>query len=151
MLSAILLFFYYSSLFKYLYLILITVFGVGTFLYSLTDDFNKPKRRALRGTLYLIFGLCSGVPIIHMAFFGNYIEGYGDDIILLNWYLGGISYVIGALFYILRFPEKKFPGKFDYFGASHQIFHVLVFFGALFHFIGSLEAYNYRFRNLKIN
>ena len=143
--------FYYSSLFKYLYLILITVFGVGTFLYSLTDDFNKPKRRALRGTLYLIFGLCSGVPIIHMAFFGNYIEGYGDDIILLNWYLGGISYVIGALFYILRFPEKKFPGKFDYFGASHQIFHVLVFFGALFHFIGSLEAYNYRFRNLKIN
>ena len=144
-------FFYYSTLFKYLYLILISVFGVGTFLYSLTDDFNKPKRRALRGTLFLIFGLCSGVPIMHMAFFGGYIEGYGDDIILLNWYLGGISYIIGALFYILRFPEKKFPGKFDYFGASHQIFHVLVFFGALFHFIGSLEAYNYRFRNLKIN
>ena len=144
-------FFYYSTLFKYLYLILISVFGIGTFLYSLTDDFNKPKRRALRGTLFLIFGLCSGVPIMHMAFFGDYIEGYGDDIILLNWYLGGISYIIGALFYILRFPEKKFPGKFDYFGASHQIFHVLVFFGALFHFIGSLEAYNYRFRNLKIN
>ena len=144
-------FFYYSTLFKYLYLILISVFGVGTFLYSLTDDFNKPKRRALRGTLFLIFGLCSGVPIMHMAFFGDYIEGYGDDIILLNWYLGGISYIIGALFYILRFPEKKFPGKFDYFGASHHIFHVLVFFGALFHFIGSLEAYNYRFRNLKIN
>jgi len=144
-------FFYYSTLFKYLYLILISVFGVGTFLYSLTDDFNKPKRRVLRGTLFLIFGLCSGVPIMHMAFFGDYIEGYGDDIILLNWYLGGISYIIGALFYILRFPEKKFPGKFDYFGASHQIFHVLVFFGALFHFIGSLEAYNYRFRNLKIN
>ena len=144
-------FFYYSTLFKYLYLILISVFGVGTFLYSLTDDFNKPKRKALRGTLFLIFGLCSGVPIMHMAFFGDYIEGYGNDIILLNWYLGGISYIIGALFYILRFPEKKFPGKFDYFGASHQIFHVLVFFGALFHFIGSLEAYNYRFRNLKIN
>ena len=143
-------FFYYSTLFKFLYLILITVFGVGTFLYSLTDDFNKPQRRALRGTLFLIFGLCTGVPILHMAFFGDYIEGYSEDIILLNWYLGGISYIIGALFYILRFPERKFPGKFDYFGASHQIFHVLVFFGALFHFMGSLEAYNYRFRNLKI-
>ena len=144
-------FFYYSTLFKYLYLILISVFGIGTFLYSLTDDFNKPKRRCLRGTLFLIFGLCTGVPILHMAFFGDYIEGYGENIILLNWYLGGISYIVGALFYILRFPEKKFPGKFDYFGASHQIFHVLVFFGALFHFMGSLEAYNYRFRNLKIN
>ena len=145
-------YFYYSTLFKYLYLSLISVFGVGTFLYSLTDDFNKPQRRALRGALFLIFGLCAGLPVLHMAFFGDYIEGYNaDDIILLNWYLGGISYVVGVLFYICRFPEKKFPGRFDYFGASHQIFHVLVFFGALFHFMGSLEAYNYRFRNLKIN
>ena len=141
-------FFYYSTVFRYIYLIVISVFGIGTFLYSLTDDFNKPQRRSLRGALFLIFGLCTGVPILHMAFFGDYIEGYGDDIILINWYLGGISYIIGALFYIFRFPERKFPGKFDYFGASHQIFHVLVFFGALFHFMGSLEAYNYRFRNL---
>jgi adiponectin receptor len=144
-------FFYYDKIFKYVYLSLITAFGLGTFIYSLTDDFNKPQRRCLRGTLYLIFGLCTGVPILHMAFFGKYIKGYSDEITLLNWYLGGISYIIGALFYILRFPEKKFPGKFDFFGASHQIFHVLVFFGALFHFIGSLEAYNFRFRNLKIN
>ena len=144
-------FFYYDKIYKYVYLSLITAFGLGTFIYSLTDDFNKPQRRCLRGTLYLIFGLCTGVPILHMAFFGKYIKGYSDDITLLNWYLGGISYIIGALFYILRFPEKKFPGKFDFFGASHQIFHVLVFFGALFHFIGSLEAYNFRFRNLKIN
>ena len=144
-------FFYYDKIYKYVYLSLITAFGLGTFIYSLTDDFNKPQRRCLRGTLYLIFGLCTGVPILHMAFFGKYIKGYSDEITLLNWYLGGISYIIGALFYILRFPEKKFPGKFDFFGASHQIFHVLVFFGALFHFIGSLEAYNFRFRNLKIN
>ena len=144
-------FFYYSTLFKYLYLILISLFGVGTFLYSLTDDFNKPQRRTLRGCLFLIFGLCTGIPVLHMAFFGDYIEGHSDDIKLINWYLGGISYIVGASFYILRFPEKKFPGKFDYLGASHQIFHVLVFFGALFHFMGSLEAYNYRFRNLKVN
>ena len=144
-------FFYYDKICKYVYLSLITAFGLGTFIYSLTNDFNKPQRRCLRGTLYLIFGLCTGVPILHMAFFGKYIKGYSEDITLLNWYLGGISYIIGALFYILRFPEKKFPGKFDFFGASHQIFHVLVFCGALFHFIGSLEAYNFRFRNLKIN
>ena len=144
-------FFYYAIKYRNFYLILITSFGVGTFLYSLTDYFNKPQRRSLRGTLFLILGLCTGIPILHMAFFGNTIEGYSKDLILINWYLGGISYVIGALFYILRFPEKKYPGKFDFFGASHQIFHVLVFCGALFHFMGSLDAYKYRFRNLKIN
>ena len=143
-------FFYYSKLFRNTYLIFITAFGVGTFLYSLTDDFNKPQRRSLRGIIYLIFGLCTSIPIFHMAFFGHTIEGYNKDIVLINWYLGGISYVVGTLFYILRFPEKKYPKTFDYFGASHQIFHILVFFGALFHFMGSLDAYNYRFRNLKV-
>ena len=143
-------FFYYSNGFKYFYLIEITVFGIGTFLYSLTDDFNKPNKRTLRGTIYLIFGLSTGIPVLHMAFFGDKIEGNTHGIKLIYWYLGGISYVVGALLYILRFPEKKFPIKFDYIGASHQIFHVLVFFGAFFHFLGSLDAYNYRFENLKI-
>ena len=142
--------FYYETTFKYLYLIEVTVFGLGTFLYSLTDDFNKPKRRTLRGTIFLVFGLSTGIPILHMAFFGDKIDGYGPGIKLINWYLGGISYVVGALLYINRFPEKIWPGKFDYIGASHQIFHILVFFGALFHFMGSLDTYNYRFHNLKL-
>ena len=144
-------FFYYSKTFKYSYLIEITVLGLGTFLYSLTDDFNKPQKRTLRGIIFLIFGLCTGIPILHMAFLGNKIDGNGPGIKLINWYIGGASYVIGALLYILRFPEKKFPKKFDYIGASHQIFHVLVFLGAFFHYLGSLDAYNYRFRYLKIN
>ena len=143
-------FFYYSNGFKYFYLTEITIFGIGTFLYSLTDDFNKPNKRTLRGTIYLIFGLSTGIPVLHMAFFGDTIEGNSPGIQLIYWYLGGISYVVGALLYILRFPEKIFPIKFDYIGASHQIFHVLVFFGAFFHFLGSLDAYNYRFENLKI-
>lgn len=144
-------FFYYSNKFKYFYLSEITIFGLGTFLYSLTDSFNKPQKRTLRGIIFLIFGLCTGIPIFHMAFLGNKLEGYGPGIKLINWYIGGVCYVIGALLYIIRFPEKKFPGKFDYIGASHQIFHILVFFGALFHFFGSLDAYNYRFNNLKFN
>jgi len=142
-------FFYYSTKFRYFYLIVISVFGLGTFFYSLTDDFNKPKRRSLRGIIFLIFGLFTGIPIFHMAFFGDLIEGYGPGIKLINWYIGGICYVVGALLYILRFPEKIYPGKFDYIGASHQIFHILVFFGALFHFFGSVDAYDYRYLNLK--
>ena len=144
-------FFYYETKFRYFYLILITIFGIGTFLYSLTDDFNKPQRRAVRGIIFLVFGLSTGIPILHMAFFGDKIEGYGPGIKLINWYIGGISYVVGAVLYIIRFPEKYFPRKFDFVGASHQIFHVLVFVGALFHFLGSIDAYNYRFKNLRTN
>ena len=143
-------FFYFSTKIKNFYLTEITIFGIGTFFYSLTDDFNKPKRRTLRGLIFLIFGLCTGIPILHMAFFGDKIKGYSPGLKLINWYFGGISYVVGALLYILRYPEKKYPGKFDYIGASHQLFHILVFFGALFHYFGSIDAYNYRFEKLSI-
>ena len=143
--------FYYSNTFKYIYLSSITVLGIGIFLYSLTDDFNKPQKRALRGIIFIIFGLCAGIPVLHMAFFGDNLEGYKPGIKLFYWILGGVSYVLGAVLYIIRFPEKLFPWKFDYIGASHQIFHILVFFGAFFHFLGSLDAYNYRFKYLEIN
>ncbi len=101
--------------------------------------------------MFLIFGICTGIPIIHMTFFENTIKGYNPGIKLKNWYIGGISYIIGAFLYILRFPEKKFQGKFDYIGSSHQLFHILVFIGAASHYFGSLDAYKYRFENLDIN
>jgi adiponectin receptor len=141
-------FFYFSQKLKIFYLSEITIFGLGTFFYSLTDDFNKPKRRALRGSIFLIFGLCTGIPIIHLSLFAHKIKGYSPDIKLINWYLGGISYVSGALIYMMRYPEKKCLRTFDYIGASHQLFHILVFLGALFHFLGSIDAYNYRFGRL---
>ena len=142
-------FFYYEKKFKYFYLIEISTLGLGIFLYTLlSSNFSKPKRRTFRGILFLIFGICTGIPIVHMTFFGNTIKGYVQGIKLINWYLGGICYIIGALFYILRFPEKKFEKTFDYLGSSHQIFHTLVCLGAAFHYFGSLDAYNYRFKNL---
>ena len=58
-------FFYYSNIFKYAYLTLTTIFGIGTFLFSLTDDFNKPKKRTLKGRIFLAFDICIGVPIVH--------------------------------------------------------------------------------------
>lgn len=142
-------FFYYENKFKYFYLAEIVIIGVGIFLFSiLSSEFNKPQKRTFRGILFLIFGITTGIPIIHMSFFPNTIKGYVPGTKFNNWYYGGISYIIGALFYILRFPERKFQGKFDFIGSSHQIFHILVFFGATFHFFGSLDAYEYRFKNL---
>ena len=142
-------FFYYENKFKYFYLIEISTLGLGIFFYSvISSNFSKPKRRTFRGILFLIFGICTGIPIIHLSFFSQTVKGYVPGIKLINWYLGGISYIIGAIIYILRFPEKKFEGKFDYIGSSHQIFHILVFLGATFHYFGSLDAYKYRFKNL---
>lgn len=35
-------------------------------------------------------------------------------------------YGIGALFYVKRWPESKWPGRFDFLGHSHQFWHIFV-------------------------
>jgi adiponectin receptor len=52
----------------------------------------------------------------------------------------GFAYVFGALLYGSRTPERFFPGKFDHFGASHQIFNICVLIGVLSHFLGVTKA-----------
>ena len=36
---------------------------------------------------------------------------------------------LGVLFYISHFPERLIPGQVDIYGASHQIWHLLIFSG----------------------
>jgi adiponectin receptor len=126
------------------YLTFISVFAITVFLYSFTPDFHSPPNRKLRGTLFLTLGLSTGFPLLHLALFGSHIAGFEFAPTLLFWYLGGISYVTGALIYINRIPERFRPGRYDIWGSSHQIFHCFVVLGVMLHYVGCLEAYYYR-------
>ena len=141
-------FFYCEPKYCIFYLIFISTFGLTTFCLSLTNNFNSPKMRGFRGKLYIAFGLSAGIPIIHMKFFGSTLNGYNTEIRIFYWFLGGVTYVLGGLIYIIRFPERKYPGKFDYIGSSHQLFHIAVVVAAYFHYLGSLDAYYARFYQL---
>jgi len=48
-------------------------------------------------------------------------------------------YLLGAWFYASKYPEKLFPGKLDVWFHSHQLWHVLILFAAVYHYKGSLE------------
>jgi adiponectin receptor len=48
-----------------------------------------------------------------------------------------------------RFPEVWRPGKFDIWGASHQIFHVLVVLSAAVHLYGIFGAFRWNYENLR--
>jgi adiponectin receptor len=57
--------------------------------------------------------------------------------------LQGVLYITGAVIYALRIPERFAPGKFDFLGSSHQIFHGFVLAAATSHFIGLCIAYEH--------
>jgi adiponectin receptor len=46
-----------------------------------------------------------------------------------------LVYVTGALLYASKTPERFFPGFFDYVGCSHNIWHVAVLGGIIFHYM----------------
>ena len=61
-----------------------------------------------------------------------------------GWFvLEGVVYSTGTVIYAARAPERWAPGRFDMYGSSHQIFHVLVLGGALAHLVGVLTGFEY--------
>jgi adiponectin receptor len=86
-------------------------------------------------------GLSAVFPIIH----GLFAFGYRhlNKAIGLSWLvLQGALYILGAAIYAARIPERVWPGRFDIFFASHQIFHVLVIVAAAVHLKGLVNAFH---------
>ena len=86
-----------------------------------------------------MLGLLSAVPFIHQ---GAYVSNrYLPHLDLFYWILGGILYILGAVIYMLRLPERFFPGFFDIFGSSHQIFHIFIVIAALMMYYAALQSF----------
>lgn len=86
--------------------------GFFSIVTSLWDKFSTPQLRPVRAGVFMAFGLSGVIPAIHYV----YMEGWFNDIsrASLGWLvLMGLLYILGAMFYALRIPERWFPGKFD--------------------------------------
>jgi adiponectin receptor len=52
-----------------------------------------------------------------------------------------LLYFVGMMIYIFKVPERWFPGRFDIWLHSHQLWHVFVLCAALVHFFNSGSMY----------
>ncbi|KAI4132712.1 MAG: hypothetical protein LQ338_000541 [Usnochroma carphineum] len=124
------------------YLGMITILGIACTVVSVTPKFRTPQWRPFRAGMFVAMGLSAVIPVLHG------LKLYGlqqmNDRIGLSWLvLQGFLYVLGAGIYAARVPERFKPGKFDIWGSSHQIFHVLILFAATSHLLGLLKAYEH--------
>jgi len=112
--------------------------SLSTFQPRFRDPFLRPVRAATFGSL----ALCTMVPVFH----GVYKYGW-----LVQNQRMGISWVIitlvlnvtGATAYAVKIPERWCKRKFDIWGASHQVFHVMVVLAALTFTKGILQAFDF--------
>lgn len=116
--------------------------------------------------MFVGLGLSGVVPILYMlATEFTYAEL--NERMGLNWViLQGALYIFGAFLYAVRlllfrhsvypptntlqarWPERRWPGAFDIWGSSHQIFHVFVVLAAASHLYGMIKAFDFHHTGL---
>ncbi|XP_023219196.1 adiponectin receptor protein-like [Centruroides sculpturatus] len=135
--------FYCQYQLKVFYFCLVFVLGTSAIIVSLWDKFSEPRFRWLRAGVFMGFGLSGAIPSVHYLIVNGWFEAvYSAS---FGWLcLMGSLYILGALLYALRLPERFFPGKCDIWFHSHQIFHVLVIAAAFVHYHGISEMAMFR-------
>lgn len=113
--------------------------ATGCITFILGPLFCQPAYRTARALTYLSLGLFAIVFILHSI----YLHGFALQRrrLSLEWMgLMALLNFLGCAAYAFRIPESKFPGKFDFVGASHQIMHVAVLAAGLVHYHGLSKA-----------
>ena len=135
--------FYCATISKYTYITILLVLCTVSISISMWDRFQTPKFRPLRFAVFVIFGLYGLIPFFHILLRDGYTlstEAYS----LWGMLSMGATYIFGATLYVLRIPERFFPGKFDIWASSHQLFHMCVVTAALVHYDSLLNMIKYR-------
>jgi channel protein (hemolysin III family) len=130
--------FYCSRGWAWFYIVLSTVICSAGLIVSLLDRFSTPHYRPLRAGMFVAMGVSGGLPASHiLAHIGVH------EVFLYLLAMGGL-YIIGALFYSLRVPERCSPGTFDLCCSSHNVFHTLVFAAVVTYWFGIVQFYEWR-------
>ncbi|GAA5949581.1 hypothetical protein JCM3765_002712 [Sporobolomyces pararoseus] len=125
-----------------LYIFIIYAASAATIWVVISPNARTPSFRRLRTWLFISLGLSAVFPVGH-AIYRYGLEEASDNISLFWLALGGVLYIVGALLYAERTPERFAPGRFDLFGSSHQIFHVMILLAAWSHATGIFEGFRY--------
>ena len=92
--------------------------------------------------MYGILGLSLFIPAVHGILLHGWVAQ--NKRMSLTYFIGlGLLNGLGTAIYAVRILERWYPRKFDIYGASHHIMHVLVICGAVSHTIGLVKAFDY--------
>ncbi|KAL4889832.1 hemolysin-III channel protein Izh2 [Aspergillus ambiguus] len=125
---------------------MITILGLLTGFVVVHPRLQSKQWRSLRLSMFVATGFSAFAPIIHASLIFPYTQ-LDQQAGLRYYYLEGLVMLAGVFFYATRFPESWKPRRFDIWGASHQIFHLMVVAGAVIHWYGILTAFQWNYIN----
>ncbi|OMJ08167.1 Adiponectin receptor protein [Smittium culicis] len=131
--------FYCHNFLKTLYISMMVIFGIITGIFVMTPKFSDSEWITIRASTFVLMALSGIIPFVHSLI--SFGLSYTYKALQIQYLTPmALFYIAGALIYGARIPERWFPGKFDIYFHSHQIFHFFVVFAAAFHYIGVINA-----------
>jgi adiponectin receptor len=110
---------------------------------SMWRKFHTPGYRATRYITFVSFGLYGVIPGVHIYLRDGYTLA-ADAYALWGILMMAAIYIGGGALYACRIPERFWPGTFDVWASSHQLFHVCVVTASLVHYNALLSMAKYR-------
>ncbi|KAG0169363.1 hypothetical protein DFQ30_003710 [Apophysomyces sp. BC1015] len=134
---------FYCSPVKAHYMVFTSIVGSVGIITPFFRHWDTKPWRPIRIAVFLSMAVSSIVPVCHLV----WRSGFGPTLSFLH--LAAVSvtmYILGVVVYVNRYPEKMYPGRFDFAGlTSHAIWHVFVCFGIYFHYLAMLHFYAERY------
>lgn len=134
--------FYCEPFSRAIYMIATAVLGIIGVIMPWNPAFNGPDMAWARVGFFIGLGATGFLPILQLSF------SHGTDFVWAFYSPIAKSlfvYVAGAFVYASKVPERWCPGMFDYFGGSHNLWHIAVLGGILFHYTAMQEFFSSAF------
>jgi adiponectin receptor len=130
--------FYCEPTSRWIYMLMTGILGIGGVILPWHPTFNRQDMAWLRVLFYVSLAGTGFLPVAQLSAtrgfeWAMYFYGPITKSVLV--------YLTGALLYASKVPERWFPGTFDYVGCSHNIWHVAVLGGILFHYTAMQDMF----------
>lgn len=135
--------FYCEPVSRSVYMSLTAILGIAGTILPWRESFNRADMVWFRVAFYVSLAATGFAPVFQL----NLTRGVEWTFYFYAPITKSVCvYLIGAFIYASHVPEKWWPGLFDYAGGSHNLWHVAVLGGILFHYAAMMELYQGAFR-----
>ncbi|KAE9971200.1 hypothetical protein BLS_004581 [Venturia inaequalis] len=135
--------FYCEPKSRYFWMTLTALLGIGGTIFPWHPTFNRADMAWARVGFYVTLASTGLLPAVQIMV----TRGPSWALFFYAPIFKSLAvYLAGALLYAMKLPEKWFPGMFDYVGGSHNIWHVAVLGGILFHYLAMQEFFAQAFQ-----
>ena len=135
--------FYCTKVAQWIHIAILISLCASCMTVILRRKFDTPEFRVVRFGVFALFGLYGVVPFFHIYMREGYTHA-SDGYAMWGIITMAATYIGGGSLYALRIPERFWPGKFDVWASSHQLFHLSTIIGAFVHYNALLKMIKYR-------